>query len=103
MAETRFEFKTGPNKSITLRETNGLDEEKAQQLAAAKGSKGSFQEELIRLSVSKVDDVAVDQPWTGLDEMPSKQRNLIVKGFNMLNAVDPTESTDFLLSAKTTV
>lgn len=86
--------------SVTIKETTGRDEEKAAQLARAKGAKESVFEELMRLSIVAVNDTPVDQPYSGLDDWNSKTRSYILQAFQSINGIGGDgELDDFLSSA----
>lgn len=79
-------------RSVTLREVAGPDEKYAMKEALTK--KTNLGEELIRLSIEKVDGEPVSQPFTDLDAWNEKTRNSILKAFERLNGAMSDEEMD---------
>ncbi len=101
LREKKFKFPPGCSvKEMTIRETNGHDEQKAAMFAEAKGDKSSTFQELIRVSITSVNGEKVQQPYAPLDEWNSKTRALVIKAFTQLNELGEKEVADFLESAE---
>lgn len=84
-------------KSFVIRETNGDDEENAAIAAKAKGGAATVFEELVRLSITYVDDVKVDPPLQEYDGWNSRTRAFVLAAFKSINSItDDKEVTDFL-------
>ena len=66
-------------KTITVRETNGIDEQNAAIAADAKKT-GTYVE-LIRISIAEVDGAPVQQPFVALESWTSKTRKAVMKFF----------------------
>lgn len=86
--------------TIHLRETTGKDEQRAVLLAKQKGDKGSFLDEMVKLSIVRVDDEPVEQPFTEIEDWSSKTRAYALKAYLKINGTDEDESEDFLSSAE---
>lgn len=90
-------------KSFTIREVDGVDEERAALNAKAKGGASSVYEELVRLSVCEVDGQPVNQdpsqPFALYDSLNSRTRLFLLNAFRSLNGIDEKEEVgDFLTS-----
>lgn len=79
---------------ITIRETTGVDESAASLSHKAKGEKGAYLDELIRLAVAKVDGADVEQPFASYEEWNSKARAWTLKGFLKVNGTGATEQDE---------
>ena len=85
-------------KSFVIKETNGDDEENAVNLKTAKGS-GTVFEELVRLSITFVDDVKVEHPFEDYDHWNSRTRAYVLAPFKSVNGVEDKEVDDFLAAS----
>lgn len=87
---------------ITIRETTGVDEGAASLTHKSKGEKGAYLDELIRLSVAKVDGEPVEQPFSTYEQWSSKARAWTLKGFLKVNGAGGSEQDekDFFDSAE---
>jgi hypothetical protein len=109
MQTWRFQLPRGTGKksvscaSIHIREVNGKDEEQASVLAEAKGKSGSVALELLRLSIVKVDDQPVSQPFGGLETWNSRTRKFALDAWSSINSVSEDETEGFLESAQVEV
>lgn len=83
-------------KSFVIKETNGDDEENAANQKLAKGGSATVFEELVRLSITYVDDVKAEQPLTDYDGWNSRTRAYILAAFKSVNGVEDKEVEDFL-------
>lgn len=84
-------------KSFVIRETNGEDEENAALAAKAKGGAATVFEELVRLSITYVDDVKVEPPLEEYDAWNSRTRAFVLSAFKSINGItDQKEVDDFL-------
>lgn len=102
MSKQEFRFDLSNKKgcsinSFVIRETNGKDEEMAARSAKAKGGAITVFEELVRLSIVKVDDEPVQMPLAAYDEWNSKTRSYILKAFQAVNGMED-DVNDFLAS-----
>lgn len=101
----RFRLPQGTGKksvscsSFHIREVNGKDEEQASVIADAKGKQGSVALELLRLSIVKVDDKPVAQPFGDLDTWNSRTRKFALDAWASINSVSQEEADGFLESA----
>ena len=79
--------------SITVRETNGRDEETAAEYAKAKGGSATIQEELARLSVVAFNDRPVKHELATetFDGWNSKTRGYVLIAWRDLNVVEDAE------------
>lgn len=82
--------------SITVRETDGKDEEQASLTAKAKGGASNEIEELVRLSIVAIDDKPVTQPFEGFDSWKSKMRGYALSAWRDMNVIDEKEAESFL-------
>lgn len=87
--------------AFALRECDGDDEEKAANLAKAKGGSATAMEELIQLSLTSVNGEPVNQgkPYLGFTKWNSRARQFAAKAWNSINAVDEKEGDAFLAAA----
>jgi len=100
MAEKTFDFPVGCNaRSITLRETNGLDEHRASAIAETQPNPNLLHE-LIKLSIVKVDGEKVIQPYNELDTWNSRTRALVRSGWEAMNELKDEEVEAFLESGR---
>ncbi len=83
-------------KSIVMRETNGIDEQNAALQADVRGKRSSIYQELVRLSIVKVDDADVIQPFAQLEGWSSRTRALVNKAYEDLNDLEDDEVATFL-------
>lgn len=83
-------------KSFVIKETNGEDEENAANLKLAKGGRATVFEELVRLSITYVNDVKAEQPLDEYDRWNSRTRAYIMNAFKSVNGVEDKEVEDFL-------
>jgi hypothetical protein len=99
VSRTRFPLKGRRGaqiESITIRETNGVDEELAAKQAKARGDGANDVEELVRLSIDEVDDKPVKQPFMGFDLWNSKTRGYALMAWKHVNAVPKEEEAGFI-------
>ncbi len=100
----QFKFKLPKGCSISelvMRETNGRDEAQAIQSSKSLGEKGSFLNEMLKLSIVSYDDVPAVQPLAELEDWSSKTRSFLLKAYMKINSVsDDKEESDFLDSAE---
>lgn len=83
--------------SFVMKETNGVDEEQAAQMKFAKGGPtSSVFEELVRLSITHVNDKKVEQPLQEYEAWNSRTRAYILQAFKSVNGVEDKEVEDFL-------
>lgn len=87
-------------RSFVLKETTGDDEEQAANFRTAKGGSATVFEELVRLSITYVDDVQVEQPYSDYDSWNSRTRAYVLAAFKSVNGVDDKEVDDFLAAGK---
>jgi len=85
---------------MVMRETNGIDEQRAAMQADAKGERSSIYQELVRLSIVSVDGEKITQPYEALDGWNSKSRSLVMEAYGALNNLEPEEVGSFLGSAE---
>jgi hypothetical protein len=88
-----------PVESITVRETNGLDEGLAEKWAEAKKPQGSTQIALLPISTCKVNGTPPPAGFADFDSWPTKHRNLVLAAFNRLNGTKKEDLEAFLASA----
>lgn len=90
-------------KNITIREVTGLDEDRARQIAATMSDASRFLDELIKLSIVKVDgkDVGkvvdgevIPTPCTAYDTWSTRLRSIVRQAFNLLNYGDDKEEAE---------
>ena len=86
--------------AITIRETDGRDEEVAANYAKSKGGSATAAEEMIRLSIVAVNDKAVQQPYLKFDVWNQRARSFMLKAFNDVNGLSNKEGEDFLATAE---
>lgn len=88
--------------SITVRETTGIEESAASLNHKAQGEKGAYLDELIKLSIAKVDGAPVGQPFKQYEGWNSKARAWTLKGFLRVNGTGADEKAekDFFDSAE---
>ena len=87
--------------SFAIRETTGKDEDVAALITKAKGGAASMLEEIVRLSITKVDDAPVNTdgvPLGAYDEWSSRTRTFILNAYKALNGINQAEGEDFLAS-----
>lgn len=82
--------------SFVIKETNGEDEEQAANFRTMKGGSATVFEELVRLSITYVDDVAAEQPLTEYDGWNSRTRAYILAAFKSVNSIEDKEVDSFL-------
>lgn len=105
MASWTFPLPQGAGKrrvdveSITIREVNGKDEELAETWSQAKGKQGNTLVELLRLSIVKVNGVAVPQPFGDFDGWNSRTRKFAMDAFAEINGTTKDEKDAFLAGA----
>lgn len=87
-------------KSFVIKETDGEDEENAALAAKAKGGAATVFEELVRLSITYVDDAKVEPPLLDYDKWSSRTRNFVLQAFRSINGVDDKEVSDFLSAGR---
>lgn len=95
----RFDLSKKKGCSITsfvIKETNGEDEEQAANFRTAKGGSATVFEELVRLSITYVDDAKTEQPLEAYDSWNSRTRAYVLAAFKSVNGVEDKEVDDFL-------
>lgn len=101
LAEKTFKFPKGSAVStITMRETNGIDEQAAALQADARGERSTIYAELVRLSVVAVDGKPVIQPFVELEQWTSVMRALVNDGYTHLNDLKEADKIAFLLGVE---
>jgi hypothetical protein len=85
--------------TITIRETTGKDEAQAALNSRAKGKHGVFVDEMIRLSIAKVDGKEVEQPFNDIEEWSSKTRAWVLKGYFKVNGTTEEDESSFFENA----
>lgn len=82
-------------KTITIREVTGQDELDAAEMATIREKQTGKKNwpallELVRLSIVDVDSKPVGGaiPFTAFDHWPSRDRNVVTRFFNVINAAD---------------
>lgn len=101
----RFQLPKGCSvDSFVMREIDGEDEREAGRWIAARGSsvddpRNAILEEQLRISLVGVDDKAVEQPYTGMNNWSSKTRRFLLEAFGLLNGVEDDELAVFLGAA----
>lgn len=105
--ELRFDlskFKGCSIQSFAMREVDGRDEALATMAAKAKGGATTMADELVRRSLTKVNDSPVNvddgEPYGEYDQWNSRTRNFVFEAFQAMNAVQPAEKDSFLSSAQ---
>jgi hypothetical protein len=88
-------------RKVTLREINGKDAALAATLAFAgtddpMAAVNLIGEEKVRLSIVRVDDKEVVQPFLEWDNWNERTRSFVRIGFNELNGIAPGERDGFL-------
>jgi hypothetical protein len=83
-------------RSFVVKETTGDDEEQAANFKTAKGGKATVFEELVRLSITYVNDVRVEHPFEDFDAWNSRTRSYVLAAFKSINGVEDKEVDDFL-------
>ncbi|MGZ6970966.1 MAG: hypothetical protein ACXVID_04825 [Thermoanaerobaculia bacterium] len=83
-------------RSFVIKETTGEDEEQAANFRTAKGGSATVFEELVRLSITYVDDVKAEQPLSEYDGWNSRTRAYVLAAFKSVNGVEDKEVDDFL-------
>ena len=99
--QLRFSLEGKPNvsiKSFVIKETNGDDEENAAVQAKAKGGVTTVFEELVRLSITYVDDVKVEPPLEEYDAWSSRTRAFVLQAFKSINSIKDQAEIDSFLS-----
>ena len=103
MLEYRFDLSKFPRmsiKSFHIREVTGEDEQVAALAAEAKGKSTSMLQELVRLSISQVEDAPVDAgTFTAFDKWSSRTRTAVMNAFKAINGMDDKAEISPLLSA----
>ncbi len=95
-----FKFPEGCNaKTITMRETSGIDEQSAAMEADARGERTTIYQELVRISVVEVDGAKVTQPFVELNSWNSKTRHLVNMAYQAMNDIKEDDVKTFLKSA----
>jgi hypothetical protein len=74
-----------------MRETCGIDEQKAASIVDSKQGLTALGAELIRLSIVAVNGQAVLQPYLAFDEWNTKTRNLVIGFYEELNTIPAAE------------
>lgn len=82
--------------SFVMKETTGEDEEQAADFRTAKGGKATVFEELVRLAITYVDDVKVEQPFEDFEGWNSRTRAYVLAAFKSINGLEDKEVDDFL-------
>jgi hypothetical protein len=93
-------------REFVIRETDGVDEERAAQFAKAKGGAITLQEELVRLSLVEVDGELVNhdgKPFMAFDGWNTRTRAYALRAWASLNAVSEKEMDDFLAAGEVLV
>lgn len=105
--ELRFDmskFKGCSIESFCMREVDGRDEAVATMAAKAKGGSTTMGDELVRRSLTKVNDAPVNmddsEPFGEYDSWNSRTRNFVFEAFQAMNAVKADEKDSFLSSAQ---
>ena len=90
-----------PITSFKMRETDGRDEENAANTAKAKGGSMTQFEEQIRISLTEVNGLAVNEgkPYIAYDEWNSRVRQFAIEAFRSINSAKLEEVTSFLAGA----
>jgi len=83
-------------RSFVIKETTGDDEEQAADFKTAKGGKATVFEELVRLSITYVNDVKTEQPFEGFDDWNSRTRAYVLAAFKSINGIEDEEVETFL-------
>jgi hypothetical protein len=88
MLQARFEIdeERASIHAITIREINGKDERIARAQAKARNSDEI--EELVRLSITHVNDEPVEQPCDAYDDWNFKTRAWVKRAFTTVNGID---------------
>lgn len=81
--------------SIEIREVCASDEFLAAQRSKAKKDT-TVADELTRLSITRVNDVKVDQPFEEFDRWTYRTRLFVAACFNKVNGISEDETDDFL-------
>lgn len=105
MSLVHKKFKLSPGCScseLIMRETNGLDEQKAARLVDARGGVTGIAGELVRQSIVAVDGEKVEQPFMAFDSWNTKTRNLVMEFYENLNGI-PGEEIALLKEAGTEI
>lgn len=76
---------------VVIRETNGIDEQRAALMADSRGERTNVYNELIRLSIVEVDGTPVTQPFTALEQWNSRTRAFIRAQYEVLNDISDEE------------
>lgn len=101
MLMKKFTLPTGCSVAeLVLRETTGEDEILASSIAEAKGKGSTVMEEMLRLSIVKVDGEKITQPYEATKKWNSKTRSLLLRAYVALNHVEDKEDADFLSGAE---
>jgi hypothetical protein len=86
-------------KSFDMRETNGKDEDVAALTSRAKGGAANMLEELVRLSITKVDGKPVNTgdgvPLSEYDDWSSRTRTFVLNAYKALNGISGEEVEGF--------
>lgn len=82
--------------SFVVRETTGVDEENAALAAKAKGGQHTVFEELVRLSITHVNDIKAEPPLLEYDSWNSRTRAFVLQAFKSINGIEDKEVSDFL-------
>lgn len=97
---TAYKFQAPPGlpfQTISIRETDGRDEQVA--LETAKAAKTTYADELTKLSIAKVDGKAVSQPFDEYDRWPTRARLYVDRAWAKINGLEAEKLEDFLESA----
>jgi len=86
--------------SFTLREVDGRDEELAANTAKTKGGSVTTTEELVRYSITHVNDEPIKQPYLQFDLWTSRARGFLLQAFREVNGFKEEESDLFLKTAE---
>ena len=76
---------------VIMRETCGIDEQKAASIVDSKQGLTALGAELIRLSIVAVDGQGIMQPYIPFDEWNTKTRNLVIGFYEELNTIPAAE------------
>ena len=101
LVHRKFVFPSRCNaRDIVLRETNGVDEQRAALQADARGERTSIYQELVRLSIVEVDGEPATQPFLALEQWNSRTRALVQNAYQELNDLQDEEVAAFLSTGK---
>lgn len=96
----KFVLPEGYNcREFVMRETCGLDEQKAAKLVESRKGSTDVIQEMVRLSIVSVDGEAVLQPFFGLDNWNTKTRQFVLKAYELMNTVPQDDMLSFQMAS----